>query len=143
MAVEREASEQRLVHFHQRLQAGDLREVFRLQEIAFAEDDGAEHSVLKLADVARPIEVQQHLHRRLRSAANVAALFGVEARNEALNERRVEALLIAQGYEAAGCTCPRSVVNEMCGSGVSGALTKDTKRASLSGSSSVAAHSST
>jgi peptide chain release factor subunit 1 len=32
---------------------------------------------------------------------------GLESVLEALNERRVEALLVGQGYEAAGCTCPQ------------------------------------
>jgi hypothetical protein len=55
---------QRIVRRQQRLQARDLREIFRLQQIAFAEDHGAEDRVLELADVARPIEIHQHLHRR-------------------------------------------------------------------------------
>jgi peptide subunit release factor 1 (eRF1) len=35
------------------------------------------------------------------------AAAGLESVLEALNERRVEVLLIGQGYEAAGCTCPQ------------------------------------
>jgi peptide subunit release factor 1 (eRF1) len=32
---------------------------------------------------------------------------GLEPVLEVLNERRVETLLVGQGYEAAGCTCPQ------------------------------------
>jgi hypothetical protein len=43
---------------------------------------------------------------------------------------------------AIGWIWSRSVVNAIVGSGVSGALTKETNRSSLAGSSSVARHSS-
>jgi len=46
---------------------------------------------------------------RLREGVSTGgrAAAGLDDVLEALNERRVEALLIGQGYEAAGCTCPQ------------------------------------
>jgi peptide subunit release factor 1 (eRF1) len=46
---------------------------------------------------------------RLREGVSTGgrAAAGLEATLEALNERRVEILLLAQGYQAPGCTCPQ------------------------------------
>ncbi|MEA2422768.1 MAG: hypothetical protein QOF55_1867, partial [Thermoleophilaceae bacterium] len=61
-------------------------------------------------------KIVEHEHRREREALDRLreglstgrrAAGGLEAVLEALNERRVETLLLVQGFETAGCTCPQ------------------------------------
>ena len=61
----------------------------------------------KIADheQRREREALDRLREGVSKGSRAAA--GLESVLEALNERRVEALLIAQGYEASGCTCPQ------------------------------------
>ena len=53
----------------------------------------------------REREALDRLSEGLAKGARAAA--GLEAVLEALNERRVEVLLLEPGYQAAGCTCPQ------------------------------------
>jgi peptide chain release factor subunit 1 len=53
----------------------------------------------------REREALDRLREGVSKGARGAA--GLESVLEALNERRVEALLVGQGFEAAGCTCPQ------------------------------------
>ena len=43
--------------------AADLREIMWLQMLAFAQDHRAEHRILQLADIARPVESGEHFQR--------------------------------------------------------------------------------
>jgi peptide chain release factor subunit 1 len=54
---------------------------------------------------ARTREALDRLQEGVSTGGRGAA--GLEAVLAALNERRVETLLIAQGFDAAGCTCPQ------------------------------------
>src|SRR4051812_19569452 len=56
-------------------------------------------------DQLRERETLDRLRKGVSTGGRGAA--GLESVLEALNERRVEALVVGQGYEAAGCTCPQ------------------------------------
>lgn len=70
-------------------------------------DDVHEAAAAKMAehDHRREGEALERLREGVSTGGRAAA--GLEDVLEALNERRVEMLLIDQGYAAAGCTCPQ------------------------------------
>ena len=65
---------------------GDLRKFGDRQFVAVGEHHGAEHRVLELAHVARPVVGAQQRMRLVGEAADALALFGAEAREEAARE---------------------------------------------------------
>jgi peptide chain release factor subunit 1 len=70
-------------------------------------DDVHDAAAAKIAehDRHREREALDRVREGVSTGRRAAA--GLEDVLEALNERRVEILLIGQGYEAAGCTCPQ------------------------------------
>jgi peptide chain release factor subunit 1 len=70
-------------------------------------DDVCAAAASKIAEheQQREREALDRLREGVSTGGRAAA--GLEGVLEALNERRVESLLIGQGYEAAGCTCPQ------------------------------------
>jgi peptide chain release factor subunit 1 len=86
------------------------------QRVAGRFDVDVENSSIDEVWEAAAPRIAEHEHRREREALDRLregvstggrGAAGLEAVLEALNERRVETLLIAQGYEAPGCTCPQ------------------------------------
>src|SRR3954470_15451035 len=70
-------------------------------------DEVQRAAAVKIAELERRREREEldRLSEGLSKGARAAA--GLDDVLEALNERRVEVLLLAPGYQAAGCTCPQ------------------------------------
>ena len=64
----------------------DLRELGDRQFVAVGQHHGAEHGVLELAHVARPVVGREQRQRLGRQAADALALLGAEAGEEAARE---------------------------------------------------------
>jgi peptide chain release factor subunit 1 len=88
-----------------------------LQErVAGRVDIDVENSSVDQVQRAAAAKIEEHERARERAALDrlneglskgTRAAAGLEDVLEALNERRVETLLIEPGYQAAGCTCPQ------------------------------------
>jgi peptide subunit release factor 1 (eRF1) len=99
-----------LTEFEQKLHA------YLQQRVAGRIDVDVENSNADEVHAAAAARIAEHDQRREREALDRLregvstrgrAAAGLKATLEALNERRVEILLLAQGYEAPGCTCPQ------------------------------------
>ncbi len=66
----------------------DLRKIRKAELVALAHDNGTIDRVLKLADVAGPLELRQMGHRLAADAANETVFFGAEPRQKVPQQMR-------------------------------------------------------
>jgi hypothetical protein len=85
----------------------DLRELGHGQLVAIGQDHGAEHRVLELADIARPVIAADQPKASAGDAAQLLAFLGGEARQEAPREIGDVLAALAQRRHVIGKTLRR------------------------------------